>query len=166
MIVDAILFYAVRAWHTTAWWLRKLCPHDEDYVEYVHDEAVVYTREGTRIRPTGGGLSREHPYYVDTIVRYRAFGRSDTRCVVVSYDTPLDAPEYTYDQIFASNIPPPWLAISCDSTDMTADLAPYVCKGNRITLDFLNTVFNRGNWRYLNPTTFEECDFPSEGILI
>jgi hypothetical protein len=61
---------------------------------------------------------------------------------------------------------PPWLMISCNGEDYTDALHPYICKGNTITLQMLNMLFQKGDWTYMNPKTFEEEDFPSEGIVI
>ena len=63
-------------------------------------------------------------------------------------------------------VQPPWLMISCDDEDFTDTLHEYICRGNTITLDLLNLRFGQGKWTYLNPKTFEDVDFPSEGIVI
>ncbi len=63
-------------------------------------------------------------------------------------------------------VQPPWLMITCDGEDFTEVLHDYICRGNIITLDLLNLRFGQGKWRYLHPKTFEDVDFPSEGIVI
>jgi hypothetical protein len=63
---------------------------------------------------------------------------------------------------------PPWFFIGCDnSVDHTIDLEPYVCAGNVIRLELLQHLFpGSKRWIYVHPTTFEETEFPSEGISI
>lgn len=68
--------------------------------------------------------------------------------------------------------PPPWFFIGCyDSAkslqDKTCEMDEYVYPGNVITLAFLQHVFpGTQRWVYIHPETFEETDFPSEGIVI
>jgi len=63
---------------------------------------------------------------------------------------------------------PPWFFIGCDnSVDHTMDLEPYVCAGNVIRPELLQHLFpGSKRWIYVHPTTFEETEFPSEGISI
>lgn len=68
--------------------------------------------------------------------------------------------------------PPPWFFIGCyDSAkslqDKTCEMDDYVFPGNRITVDLLQHLFpGSQRWVYIDPKTFEETDFPSEGIVI
>ena len=68
--------------------------------------------------------------------------------------------------------PPPWFFIGCyDSAkslqDKTSDMDDYVYPGNVITLELLHHLFpGTQRWVYIHPQTFEETDFPSEGIVI
>lgn len=68
--------------------------------------------------------------------------------------------------------PPPWFFIGCyDSAkslqDKTCEMDEYVYPGNVITLDLLHHLFpGTQRWVYIHPETFEETDFPSEGIVI
>ena len=63
---------------------------------------------------------------------------------------------------------PPWFFIGCDGNqDRTAELEPYICRGNEIRMDLLRQLFQGSKkWVYIHPTTFEETDFPSKGIAI
>ena len=68
--------------------------------------------------------------------------------------------------------PPPWFFIgSYDSAkslqDNTCEMDDYIYPGNVITLDLLRHLFpGTQRWVYIDPKTFEETDFPSEGIVI
>ena len=69
---------------------------------------------------------------------------------------------------FFADCKPPWFFIGCDnSVDRTMDLEPYVCVGNLIRPELLQHLFpGSKRWIYVHPTTFEETEFPSEGISI
>ena len=68
--------------------------------------------------------------------------------------------------------PPPWFFIGCyDSAkslqDKTCEMDDYVYPGNTITLNLLKYLFpGSQRWVYIHPETFEETEFPSEGIVI
>jgi hypothetical protein len=68
--------------------------------------------------------------------------------------------------------PPPWFFIGCyDSAkslqDKTYEMDDYVYPGNTITLELLQHLFpGSQRWVYIHPQTFEETEFPSEGIVI
>ena len=67
---------------------------------------------------------------------------------------------------------PPWFFIGCyDSAkslqDKTAEMDEYIYPGNEITLEFLRHLFpGSQRWVYIHPETFDETEFPSEGIAI
>lgn len=67
---------------------------------------------------------------------------------------------------------PPWFFIGCyDSAkslqDKTFEMDEYVYPGNKITLELLQHVFpGTQRWVYIHPQTFDETEFPSEGIPI
>ena len=71
-----------------------------------------------------------------------------------------------------SKIHPPWFFIGCyDSAkslqDKTSELDEYIYPGNKITSDLLQHICpGSQRWVYIHPETFEETDFPSEGIVI
>ena len=74
--------------------------------------------------------------------------------------------------VFPPTPPPPWFFIGCyDSAksleDKTPEMDDYIYPGNVITLDLLRHLFpGTRRWVYIHPQTFEETDFPSEGIVI
>jgi hypothetical protein len=67
---------------------------------------------------------------------------------------------------------PPWFFIGCyDSAkslqDKTFEMDEYVYPGNKITLELLHHLFpGTQRWVYIHPQTFDETEFPSEGIAI
>ena len=73
--------------------------------------------------------------------------------------------EITYEELF-QHVMPPWLMISKDGEDFTEELHPYIAKGNIIRIHFLNWRFGEGKWKILDTKTFDEVDFPSQGIII
>ena len=87
----------------------------------------------------------------------------------------LDKPRYLtskeVESVLANDIELPWLWIGAstwlDPIDMTSCVEPYVVAGNIITLAFLYEKFPwYSDWKYLDPETFEELDFPAKGITI
>ena len=68
--------------------------------------------------------------------------------------------------------PPPWFFIGCyDSAksleDKTYEMDEYIYPGNTITLQLLQHLFpGTQRWVYIHPQTFDETEFPSEGIAI
>lgn len=67
----------------------------------------------------------------------------------------------------------PWLWVGAKNenglvTDYTNDVNENVEYGVRVSTEWLNEVFVVKNvtWRYLDPKTLEEHDFPSSGFVI
>lgn len=65
----------------------------------------------------------------------------------------------------------PWLWIGAQSLmgsdDMTKSFDGYIVPGNTITLEFLSARYPvYYGWKYLDPVTFKEVDFPDGGITI
>ena len=67
----------------------------------------------------------------------------------------------------------PWLWVGCKHEngtvfDHTKQVNDNVEFGLHVTPEWLDTVFNTKDvtWRYLDPKTLEEKDFPSEGFVI
>lgn len=67
----------------------------------------------------------------------------------------------------------PWLFIGYregdDRIDCTDALSEFICGGNIIHKDLFDAVIpeSRGKeWIYIHPKTFEETEFPSDGMLI
>jgi hypothetical protein len=80
---------------------------------------------------------------------------------------------YELDSVFDAPLPP-WFFIgyideSGKTVDCTEDMARIVVIGNRITaplLRYLEPASKNGRWVYVNPKTFDQLEFPAEGILI
>lgn len=80
---------------------------------------------------------------------------------------------YDLDDVFD---PPtaPWFFIGYitaegKTVDCTEQLSNFVVGGNRITvplLRYLHPLSGESTWVYVNPKTFDQVEFPSEGILI
>jgi hypothetical protein len=52
-------------------------------------------------------------------------------------------------------------------TDLTDSFEPFMSPGNHITPEFLRTMYPLyHDWKYLDPVTFKEVDFPNTGIII
>jgi len=89
----------------------------------------------------------------------------------------IEYPEsYSYSKplvygILLSHAEAPWLWIGASAfwgdCDMTDSLFPYVVQGNRITLELLHKLFPfHRSWKYLDPVTLKELEFPKDGITI
>jgi len=85
---------------------------------------------------------------------------------------PRGEKENTAELIMGRPPPPPWFFIGCyDSAksleDKTYEMEEFIYPGNKITLELLQHVFpGSQRWVYIHPETFEETEFPSEGIVI
>ncbi len=81
----------------------------------------------------------------------------------------MNATEATY--ILNEKVELPWLWIGAESlngrADMTNSFEPYLVSGNTITSEFLQSIYPLYyDWKYLDPVTFKEVDFPDAGITI
>jgi hypothetical protein len=79
---------------------------------------------------------------------------------------------YLLEDVFESAVVP-WLFVGYISesgkvVDCTETLNHLVVSGNRVTTPILRSVVGclAEKWVYLNPKTFDQVEFPSEGILI
>jgi hypothetical protein len=79
---------------------------------------------------------------------------------------------YSLSEVFEAPVAP-WLFIGyiCEDdkvVDCTETLNNLVVSGNRVTPPILRLMSNSPaeKWVYLNPRTFDQIEFPSEGILI
>ena len=80
---------------------------------------------------------------------------------------------YELDSVFDTPMPP-WFFIgyideSGKTVDCTETMSRVVVIGNRITtplLRYLEPASNESRWVYINPKTFDQVEFPAEGILI
>ena len=75
------------------------------------------------------------------------------------------------NRIFKEKVEAPWLSIGSQTIfchfDNTELMDQYIVPGNRITLNFLEETYPYFyDWKYLDSQTFEEVDFPAEGITI
>lgn len=75
------------------------------------------------------------------------------------------------NQIFKEKVEAPWLSIGSQTIfghfDNTELMEQYIVPGNTITLQFLEETYPYlYDWKYLDSETFEEVDFPAEGITI
>jgi hypothetical protein len=75
------------------------------------------------------------------------------------------------EYILNENVKLPWLWIGANSesgsTDMTNSFKPYLVSGNIITPEFLKNRYpSYYDWKYLDPVTFKEVEFPDGGITI
>jgi hypothetical protein len=75
------------------------------------------------------------------------------------------------ESILHHSVRAPWLWIGCTTifgeTDMTSTLDQYLVSGNHITPEILSRQYPyHWDWKYLDPVTFKEVDFPNEGITI
>lgn len=73
--------------------------------------------------------------------------------------------------IFEDRPDKPWLWIGATlegaSIDMTSELDDLIVYGNKITPQVLSVIYpNYSNWKYLDPVTFKEVEFPVDGITI
>ena len=147
--MNEVIYYSLRGWI----YLREFCcPRKKSlndvktsYTSTWEDEAAAFNFK-IEIRTYGNGLVRRvvHP-------------RGEENTTVL---TPSRPP------------PPPWFFIGCyDSArslqDKTYEMDEYIYPGNKITLELLQRVFpGSQRWVYIHPQTFEETEFPSEGIVI
>jgi hypothetical protein len=98
---------------------------------------------------------------------FHAVTNIDTGSTKIQVGYGGDVPKISIEDMFRP-CRPPWFFIGCDGNqDRTAELEPYICRGNEIRMDLLRHLFpGSKKWVYIHPTTFEETDFPSNGIAI
>ena len=96
-----------------------------------------------------------------------ALNDRDIRTKIRVYYDDTDVINTSNEELFES-CRPPWFFIGCDGDqDRTAEMEPYICRGNEIKPALLRHLFpGSKKWVYIHPTTFEETDFPSKGISI
>jgi hypothetical protein len=75
------------------------------------------------------------------------------------------------NKIFKEKVEAPWLSIGSQTIfghfDNTELMDQYLVPNNTITLKFLEETYPYFyDWKYLDSQTFEEVDFPAEGITI
>lgn len=164
------VFCAVRAYHAIVNYIEQFIPFGTTY-RSTWKICNVETNESY------SGDTREEfcftdafPLLIHTVHRIKGI-HEEVRCAVHWTENHRDA--YFVDQLFDKPIPP-WLFIGYrekDETiiDCTEILDKFVCAGNFIHRDLLDFVVPEAcdkPWVYIQPETFEETDFPSDGILI
>lgn len=160
------------AWHIVRWWHRVVMWFRSTF----YFKAYVPTDSATLYYPThtedwSWSAVRE-PYPQDCLVahevsRPRSSGRAEYRSILLP-NQPRDVWE---------PVQPPWWFVGAQMTDgntiaITDTLAEFLVVGNCITptlLERLNFEIPRAHivrWMYVDPDTFEERTFPSEGITV
>lgn len=99
-------------------------------------------------------------YSVEEVTRTRPGGSTETRRAICA----PGRKSYEYADLFEP-VQQPWLSIWCEHRDMTAQMAPYICKWNLVTPAFLESI-EPNNWYIMDPKTFDHVKFPYGGILI
>lgn len=152
-------------WMFTAWiwirnWLRVFFPLPLE-TQY-ESKWSMYGEDGSVRTVVAPEFDETHTIAVERVERYRPDGRVDHRCAIWYRDR--DRVPYQAADLFHP-APPPWLYIQCGDDDFTDQLSSYVVPGNLILPSFLE-LFGTGKWTMLDPATFNEREFPSEGLTI
>lgn len=157
-----MLYQTVRAFHSV--WIyirgvyRSLCPLPTEPT--FSNEWMMVTDDYTLERVSFPENMRTN---IDIATRTAPNGHTDERRAIWHKDVTRKG--YYHYHLF-DLCSPPWYMITCNGKDMTAELAPYICPGNVIDREFLNIFVKDGNWRIMDPKTFEEVEFPSEPVVI
>lgn len=143
--MEECIYRTVRGFFMIRNFFRKLCPSGRTQTEYQID------------------VDKSHNKFdIQRVTRVRQDGRIDKKYAIWYIGSPRKFQDYA---TLFENVPPPWLSIRCGEKDMTAEMANYICKGNHIKPQFLESL-SSDIWYYMHPRTFEEVEFPSNGILI
>ena len=157
-----MLYQTVRAFYSV--WIyiksvyRSLCPLPTEST-YSNVWKVVYDDYTTESAPEADATYTN----IDIVTRTKPNGQTDERRAIWYKDVIRKG--YYHFELF-DPCSPPWYMITCNSNDMTAELAPYICPGNVITRKFLDMFVKDGDWRIMHPETFEEVEFPSDQVVI
>ena len=79
--------------------------------------------------------------------------------------------DYTIEHVFDEPLTPPWIVIGGQdeygtTVYFTKELFPYTVRGNTIKLSLLQALYPHiSGWKYMD-ATFEEIEFPVDGITI
>jgi len=148
--MNEIVYYGIRAW-------------------LIVKEFCGCTRKKPEARPT---LPKSHWTYGNVFdIQTLVYANGITKRVV----HPAAASSHKNRPIISftpPSPPPPWFFIGCyDSAkslqDKTFEMEEYVYPGNNITIELLQHIFpGTQRWVYIHPQTFDETEFPSEGIAI
>jgi hypothetical protein len=166
-IFQTIAWKLVRLWHRFQIWYRNT------FVFKIHvaqDDATLYYPNHTE---EWQWAAIHPPYPEDCIVvrekrRHRPSGRGEHHLSIIVPNNPIDA---------WTPIRPPWWFVGAQMDDgntiaITDTLSRFLVIGNQITPTLLERL-NRDiptdrllRWMYVDPETFEERTFPSEGIVV
>lgn len=105
-----------------------------------------------------------------TIVESVSIDKTITKCKIWDSGARLLDPSEAADILY-TKVDSPWLWVGAEGAfgdiDMTGAFQAYLVEGNKITLKFLEAKFpDYGGWKYLDPVTFKEVEFPDLGITI
>ena len=120
-----------------------------------------YPKEPLVYQSTYGDISILSSVSVDERIRKYKIWKDDIKILSSSE---------IYD-LLHTKVNSPWLWIGASTvfgeTDMTTSLDQYIVSGNHITPEILSRNYPyHWDWKYLDPVTFKEVDFPKEGITI
>ena len=168
--MDAFAFQAVRLWHVVCrsvrTFYRSVCNQNQPLETEYSGNWFMLSKTGHFHEVPTPCFDANHSFAVNEITRTRPDGRTDSRFAILHRDK--SRVPYEPADLFTA-VPPPWLMIREGEEDRTEDLAPYIAKGNLVTLGFLQAYWfseQPKEWVYVDPKTFEERQFPSSGILI
>ena len=145
--MNEVVYYGIRAWLAVTGWC---CPKKKS----IHAVSP----------PTSTQEISEH-FTIETL----EYGDGSKKRIVHPAGTKQVTGRVS---VFSPHPPPPWFFIGCyDSAeslqDRTYEMEEYIYPGNVISLRLLKHVFpGTKRWVYIDPKTFDETDFPSEGIVI
>ena len=169
--VGKAVFYGLQAYHSIAGCLQRFLPES---IEYASDWKLC--NPTTREIFTGETreefcMDDEFPFLLHQVRRKRAGLHEEFRTAVHWYDH--HRPPYLQKDLFEPLVTAPWLFIGFrdgeDTVDCTDELSQYICYGNFIDTRLLNFLVPRAKdkpWVYIHPKTFNETEFPSEGMII
>ena len=152
--MNEVVYYGIRAWLA----VREFCGCSRKN-----------QKQSTSTSPPSSSWEFFEEFSVQTLLYSNGSGRIKR---VIHPPGHSSAENASTPEVFPPTPPPPWFFIGCyDSAkslqDKTCEMDEYVYPGNVITLNLLRCLFpGTQRWVYIDPKTFEETDFPSEGIVI
>lgn len=168
VVPTKMVLWSVRFYYRVLDFFNSLC-YTNQPVEYDQRWMLCSpTLEARYFSETREALSSdlEYPILIHEVVRNDGTVRMAVHHNCASRDP------YSVENLFERPTAP-WLFIGYKINEETIDctdvMSDFVCEGNRITQEVLDSLFPyaRGNqWVYIHPKTFENTTFPSEGILI
>lgn len=161
------------------WIMHLLRLYNSLYSFAVHLWMVFWFRNDTWLKPSRQYfLSDDYEFDAsfthvpeDTVYIEEWFNRDGEKKCIVRYEGE-DIPYEWIDTPFDRPTPPcPWVWVGDTETelDLTRTFQKFLVPGNRILLDLvlkLIQVNDRTRLVYIDPVTFEEHEFPGDGITI